>query len=238
MRATSSNCDATKPVRRRLLRRRRCREMIRVLVLRMPVMPTHPSPLHLVSLHGIHRRVPELEILDRSALPRPAATRPVANPRLHAVHEVARVAREHDAELLALSRQQSKASRSPSEAPCGCSSSPGSDTQRSRRTISVDSGRMYSIKRARTAWVVCPLDRCRGTTRRRRRRRADASCRSADRRHFTTSIDCTSSTKNVITLPLGMPRLNRFAATLDREARWNDDVLGTASHHGDSRLSR
>src|SRR5262252_106974 len=82
--------------------------MIRILVLGMAVMAAHPSPLHLVAGNRVDRRVPQLEVLDWAALPRPAAFRPAMDPRLHAVHEVSGVARKYHGELLSLSRQRTK----------------------------------------------------------------------------------------------------------------------------------
>src|SRR5438552_3861856 len=55
----------------RLLARRTHGEMIGVFVLRMANVSPHPMPGHRMGPYGLNRILPQLEVFDRTALPRP-----------------------------------------------------------------------------------------------------------------------------------------------------------------------
>src|SRR3989442_12132330 len=59
------------------------RERVGVLVLGMAGVPAHPAPLHGVGGGGLYELLPQLQVLDRAALPLPAARLPVLHPCRH-----------------------------------------------------------------------------------------------------------------------------------------------------------
>src|SRR3954469_408256 len=50
-------------------------KVVRILVLRMTVVPTHPLPLRLVRQRGGNELLPQREVLDRTTLAHPTAPR-------------------------------------------------------------------------------------------------------------------------------------------------------------------
>src|SRR5690606_7425242 len=73
------------------------REHVHVFVLRMTGVAADPTPVDLVSGGGSRECAPQLDVLDRSVLPLPAARGPAVDPLAHAGHQVLRVGREDDA---------------------------------------------------------------------------------------------------------------------------------------------
>src|SRR2546426_1001914 len=78
------------------------REDVGVFVLRVPRMALDPSPRDLVRRRGLHQFLPELLILEHSALALPAAGFPPRHPFAHPLDEVLRVGNVHDAGALPL----------------------------------------------------------------------------------------------------------------------------------------
>ena len=64
------------------------RETVGVLVLRMPGMTSKPGPLHVVLRLRRPQALPELQVLDRAALPGPAPRSPGVHPLADTPHQV------------------------------------------------------------------------------------------------------------------------------------------------------
>src|SRR6059036_3483549 len=90
------------PVRAFLTLRRAGGEDVGVFVLGVPRMTLDPSPLDLVRGRGLHQLLPELLILEHSALALPATRFPPCHPLAHPLDEVLRIGNVHDAGVLPL----------------------------------------------------------------------------------------------------------------------------------------
>src|SRR6266496_4672818 len=90
------------PVRSLLALRRTGREDVGVFVLRMPRVALDPAPLDVVRRRGLDELLPELLVLERSALALPAAGFPPRYPLAHPLDEVLRIGHVHDAGVLPL----------------------------------------------------------------------------------------------------------------------------------------
>src|SRR6266850_3355242 len=103
------------PVRALLTLRRAGGEDVGVFVLGVPCMALDPAPLDLVRRRGLDQFLPELLILEHSALALPSARLPPRHPLAHSLDEVLRVGNVHHAGALPLAADPFQGSNRPGQ---------------------------------------------------------------------------------------------------------------------------
>src|SRR2546426_3220894 len=103
------------PVRAFLALRSAGGEEVGVFVLGVPSMALDPAPLDLVRRRGLDQFLPELLILEHSALTLPPACFPPRHPLAHPLDEVLRVRNVHDAGVLPLAADPFQSSDRPGQ---------------------------------------------------------------------------------------------------------------------------